>query len=68
MPSKAKISTSLSLEPNQHLPVKSALNSYSVTNKEYKEMFEDEKKRDKTPGAKGQDGMQRVVANNFFND
>ena len=41
MPSKAKVSTSLSLEPSNHLPVKSALNSYSVTNKEYKELFDE---------------------------
>lgn len=67
-PSKAKVSNSLSLEPNV-LPVKSALNSYSVTNKEYKELFDEEKKRDNTPGNKNRpkEEMPKVAANNFFN-
>lgn len=67
MPSKAKVSTSLALEPGQ-LPFKSALNSYSVTNKEYKQLFEEEKKRDKTPNNNSKEPKQRVVANNFFEE
>ena len=68
-PSKAKVSASLSLEPNV-LPVRSALNSYSVTNKEYKELFDEEKKRDNTPANKNRptEEIPKVAANNFFND
>ena len=67
-PSKAKISTSLSLEPTV-APVKSALNSYSVTNKEYKEMFDEDKKRDTTPENKTRkQEVPKVTANNFFNE
>jgi hypothetical protein len=41
-----------------------------VTNKEYKELFEDEKKRDNTPDNKNRqkEEMPKVAANNFFNE
>jgi hypothetical protein len=44
------------------------MNSYSVTNKEYKELLEEEKQRDRTPNTKGGEQIQKVIANNFFNE